>query len=84
MEAVQGHVNLGYTSVAKAGHVRGINLQVKGGGRDANRTRTRDQCQFERAKKIIFIGVQMLEEYLQETRSRLIRVLFLFNSIGRF
>lgn len=38
MEAVQGHVNLGYTSVAKAGHVRGINLQVKGGGRDANRT----------------------------------------------
>lgn len=82
MEAVQGHVNLGYTSVAKAGHVRGINLQVKGGGRDANRTRTRDQ--FERAKKIIFIGVQMLEEYLEETRSRLIRVLFLFNSIGRF
>lgn len=32
-KAVQGRVNLGYTSVAKTGHVRGINLQVEGGGR---------------------------------------------------
>lgn len=31
---MQGHVSLGYTSVAKAGHVRGINLQVEKGGEE--------------------------------------------------
>lgn len=50
---VQGHVSLGYTSVAKAGHVRGINLQVKK-EEEIVHEREIKQAPFERSRKIIF------------------------------